>query len=70
MKHIYFLFLFLSTLSFAQLKPPLELQPYYSGVDFSLTGNALYNDLATETIANHTTFLTYTERHALFIRCR
>jgi len=63
MKHIYFLFLFLYTLSFAQLTPPLELQPYYSGVDFSLTGNALYNDLATETIANHTTFLTYTERH-------
>ena len=63
MKHIYFIFLFLTTLSFAQLTPPLELQPYYSGVDFTLTGNSLYNDLATETIASHTTFLTYTDRH-------
>jgi endonuclease I len=64
MKHIYFLFLLLSTLSFAQLTPPSELQTYYSGVDFTLTGNNLYNDLATVTIGMHSTFLTYSQRHA------
>jgi len=64
MKHIYLLFLILSTLSFAQLTPPVELQSYYSGVDFTLTGTNLYNDLATETIGMHSTFLTYSQRHA------
>ena len=63
MKYIYFLFLLVYTLGFSQLTPPPELQTYYSGVDFSLTGNSFYNDLATEIIASHTTFLTYTQRH-------
>lgn len=61
MKYIYFLFI--TTYSFAQLTPPSNLQSYYSGVDFSLTGNNLYNDLATEIIASHITFLTYSQRH-------
>ncbi|GAA4817377.1 endonuclease [Litoribaculum gwangyangense] len=63
MKQFYLLFLFISVLSFAQLTPPTKLQAYYSGVDFSLTGNNLYNDLAFEVIASHTTFLTYSQRH-------
>lgn len=63
MKHIYFLFLFISTIGFAQLTPPAELEDYYSGVDFSLTGTPLYDNLAVETIAKHTTFLAYSQRH-------
>ena len=63
MKHIYLLFLFITSFVFAQLTPPSNLQSYYSGVNFSLTGSNLYNDLATEIIASHTTFLTYTQRH-------
>ena len=47
----------------AQLTPPTELQSYYNNVDFSLTGNPLFNDLATETIAKHINILTYTSRH-------
>ncbi|MCF7561356.1 endonuclease [Sabulilitoribacter multivorans] len=64
MKHFYSLFLLLITsVAFAQLTPPSELQAYYSGVDFSETGNNLYNNLATEIIASHSTFLTYSDRH-------
>ena len=48
----------------AQLTPPTELQSYYSGVDFSLTGTPLLNDLATETISKHTNILEYGERHS------
>ena len=48
----------------AQLIPPTELQSYYSGVDFSLTGTPLLNDLATETISKHTNILEYGERHS------
>ena len=63
MKHFYILvFLFITNLTFAQVPPP-ELQAYYSGVDFSKTGTDLYDDLAVKTIAKHTTFLTYSERH-------
>ena len=47
----------------AQLIPPTELQSYYSGVDFSLTENPLFNDLAAETIAKHINILQYVERH-------
>lgn len=47
----------------AQLTPPQELQAYYSGVNFNLTGTPLYNNLATETIAKHTNILAYSERH-------
>ena len=63
MKHFYIFFLFFTSISFAQLVPPAELQSYYSDVDFSLTGNNLYTDLATETIAAHSPFLTYSQRH-------
>ena len=63
MKHYYFFLLFITTFSFAQLNPPAELQSYYSDVNFNLTGTNLYDDLATETIVKHTTFLSYTDRH-------
>jgi len=64
MKQLYILiFLFISNFTFAQLVPPSELQTYYSGVDFTNTGTALYDDLAVKTIAKHTLFLTYVERH-------
>ncbi|WP_405296436.1 endonuclease [Algibacter sp. Ld11] len=60
MKHFYLFFLFVTTLSFAQLAPPANLQSYYQDVDFSQTGIDLFNDLATETAAKHTQYLTYT----------
>jgi endonuclease I len=60
MKHIYFLFLLISTVSFAQLTPPANLQAYYTNVDFTKTGTDLFNDLATETAVKHTNFLSYT----------
>jgi endonuclease I len=63
MKHLYILFTFITSVSFAQLTPPPELQSYYTDVDFSLSGNSLYTDLATETIAAHSPFLTYSQRH-------
>lgn len=63
MKHFYILaFLFITNLTLAQIPPP-ELQAYYSDVDFSKTGSDLYDDLAVTTIAKHTLFLTYGERH-------
>ncbi len=65
MKKYYSLLLVLlfSFTTYAQLTPPPELQTYYSGVDFNLTGTPLFDDLATETISQHTTFLTYSQRH-------
>jgi len=63
MKHSYFLFLLVTSLGFAQLTPPPELQDYYSSVDFNLSGTQLYDDLAVETIAKHTSLLAYSERH-------
>ncbi|WP_400079703.1 endonuclease [Winogradskyella sp. R77965] len=64
MKQLYILaFLFTTSFTFAQLAPPTELQAYYSGVDFTKTGTELYDDLAVKTIAKHTLFLTYGERH-------
>ncbi|EDP70233.1 50S ribosomal protein L31 type B [Flavobacteriales bacterium ALC-1] len=64
MKQLYILvFLFITSFTFAQLAPPAELQAYYSGVDFTKTGTDLYDDLAVKTIAKHTLFLTYGERH-------
>ena len=60
MKHFYLFFLFVTTLSFAQLAPPQNLQSYYQDVDFSQTGLDLFNDLAIETAAKHTQYLTYT----------
>ena len=63
MKHIYLVFLLVTSIGFAQLTPPASLQTYYTDVDFSKTGSDLYDDLATTTIAKHTTFLTYSQRH-------
>jgi endonuclease I len=61
MKQVYMiLFLCISLISFAQLVPPVELQTYYSDVDFSQTQMDLFNDLAVETASKHTNFLTYT----------
>ena len=74
MKKIYFI-LFLGLLlsctqthKNAPLQPvkvtvPAELQAYYQGVDFNKTGKALYDELATLTIAKHTNFLSYKDRH-------
>jgi len=47
----------------SQITPPSELQTYYADVDFNLTSTALYDALATETIAKHTNILRYSERH-------
>ena len=63
MKDVYILFTFITSVSFAQLTPQPELQRYYSDVDFSLSGIRLYTDLDTETIAAHSPFLTYSQRH-------
>ncbi|NCO62610.1 MAG: T9SS type A sorting domain-containing protein [Flavobacteriales bacterium] len=60
MKHIYFLLLFFTTVCFAQLTPPNELQTYYSDVDFNKTGLNLFNDLAVTTAFKHTNFISYT----------
>ncbi len=63
MKHFYFLaFLFITSLTLAQSPPP-ALQAYYADVDFSNIGLNLYDDLAITTIAKHTVFLQYFERH-------
>jgi len=63
MKKLYFIFLLIYSLGYAQLTPPSEFQSYYNGVNFSLTGTNLYNELATKTIAKHSPFLTYSQRH-------
>ncbi|GJH40833.1 hypothetical protein RCZ04_13830 [Capnocytophaga sp. HP1101] len=42
---------------------PEELKSYYKGFDFTKTGEALYNDLASLTITKHTKFLSYNDRH-------
>ncbi|WP_418602770.1 endonuclease [Hwangdonia sp.] len=60
MKHLYFLFFLIASISFAQLTPPANLQAYYTDVDFSQTQMDLFNDLATKTVAKHTNFLSYT----------
>lgn len=61
MKQIYTILIFFTSLfSFAQLTPPAELQAYYANVDFTQTQLDLFDDLAIETISNHTNFLTYT----------
>ncbi|HEY5688214.1 MAG TPA: endonuclease [Yeosuana sp.] len=63
MKPFYFLFLFFTSVCFAQITPPIELQSYYNGVDFSKNSLDLFDDLAVQTIEKHSPFLTYTERH-------
>lgn len=42
---------------------PLVLQSYYKSVDFTKAGQALYDELATLTIAKHSPFLEYSSRH-------
>ena len=61
MKHIYLVFLLVTSIGFAQLTPPASLQTYYTDVDFNTTGMTLFNDLAIETIAKHSNFLSYSE---------
>ena len=39
---------------------PAGLTAYYSGVDFTLTGTALKDELATKVTSTHSTFLSYT----------
>ncbi|WP_034921978.1 endonuclease I family protein [Gillisia sp. CAL575] len=49
--------------NFEELHIPTELKNYYNKVDFGLTGDDLKEDLAITTIAKHTRFLEYFERH-------
>ncbi len=42
---------------------PGDLKAYYTEVDFSLKGEALYEDLAILSISKHTGFLSYGQRH-------
>ena len=63
MKHIYLVFLLVTSIAFAQLTPPASQQTYYTDVDFTKTGSALYDDLAITTSSKHGPFLTYSERH-------
>ncbi len=46
-----------------ELNVPIELNSYYQNVDFSLKEDELREELAVTTIANHTRFLEYFERH-------
>jgi len=41
MKHIYLVFLLVTSIAFAQLTPPASQQTYYTDVDFTKTGSAL-----------------------------
>ena len=62
MKHYYlFISLLISSIAFAQLSPPPELETYYNGVDFNNTGLTLKGELATKTINKHSNFLSYSE---------
>ncbi len=60
MKQSYIYFLLVTSVCFAQLKPPSNLQSYYTGVNFNNTGVDLFNDLAVITASKHTNYLTYT----------
>ena len=42
MKHIYLVFLLVTSIGFAQLTPPASQQTYYTDVDFNTTGIRLY----------------------------
>lgn len=63
MKHFYLFIFLISFIGYGQLTPPSELQSYYNGVNFNLTGNDLYNSLATTTIDEHSPQLYYSQRH-------
>ncbi|MEP3836039.1 MAG: endonuclease [Algibacter sp.] len=58
--YILALFLFISAFIHAQLTPPTNQQSYYADVDFNNTGMDLFDDLAIETAAKHTNYLSYT----------
>lgn len=59
MKHFYYLFLLITSVAYAQLTPPSNLQSYYSDVDFNKTGLNLFDDLAVTTASKHTNYITY-----------
>lgn len=62
MKHLYLLIcLGFTNFIFAQLTPPADLQSYYSGVDFTVTGLTLKSALSTKTIDKHTNTLSYSD---------
>ena len=42
---------------------PADLLDYYTGVQFSEDSGIMYDELSTHTTDNHTTILTYTQRH-------
>lgn len=46
-----------------EIRTPETLKNYYKGIDFNKKGQTLYEDLAVLTIAKHTNFLTYYDRH-------
>jgi len=60
MKQFYFLFLLFTSFCFSQLAPPVELQSYYNGVDFSNNDLDLFDDLAVQTASKHINYITYT----------
>ncbi|MBP0903330.1 endonuclease [Mariniflexile gromovii] len=59
MKQLYFLFF--TSIAFAQLTPPANLQSYYSGIDFNKTGTNLFDDLAVTTASKHTNYISYSD---------
>ncbi len=62
MKYLYLLlFIAFTNFTFAQLTPPVELQSYYSGVNFSTTGMTLKTALSNKTIDKHTNTLSYSQ---------
>lgn len=66
MKHIYLLFLFVTSVVFSQtVVPPANLSTYYdsSNIEYSASNSNLYDELATIIIGSHSPFLTYSQRH-------
>lgn len=42
---------------------PSELQPYYNGLTFTDVSDIMFDNLETHTVTNHTTILSYGQRH-------
>ncbi|WAC03191.1 hypothetical protein N7U66_06275 [Lacinutrix neustonica] len=59
-QHYALILLVITSLGYAQLTPPANLQAYYSGVDFTKTELDLFDDLAVKTASKHTNPLSYT----------
>lgn len=59
MKQSYFLFF--TSIAFAQLKPPANLQSYYTSIDFNKTGTNLFDDLAVIKASKHTNYMSYSD---------